>query len=243
IVDKNRNILGMGHSLPAAPSWTTTCSESDKVMGLSLNLIKDWEAEELHHHRGDYCFLTAGFSHGGGQSAPSNCTQGNNQLREAVERALLDNPNIQNAGGFGDAGLATTAPSMYQYYYTTMRKLKDRCNHLKFPYKKSLYACTTFNFGPQAVTFAHTDYMNLANGFCSILALGNYDYKKGGHLVLHSLKLIIKFPPNTTFTVMSACCVHSNTAIAPHEYRRSIMQYSAGGLFRWVENNFRRSKK
>ncbi|KAI0311995.1 hypothetical protein OF83DRAFT_1041360, partial [Amylostereum chailletii] len=198
------------------------------------------EAKELHHCRGDYCFFTAGFSHGGGQTAPCNCSHGNNPLRDAVEAALLDNPNVQNAGSFGDTGLATVAPKMYQYYHNTMVKLKrEYGDELKFPYENSLYACTTFNFGPKAVTFPHLDYLNLANGFCTILALGDYNYKTGGHLVLHSLKLIIEFPPNSSFTIMSACCVHSNIGIAPHEYRWSMTQYSVGGLFRWVENNFR----
>ncbi|HXC06529.1 MAG TPA: hypothetical protein VNZ86_17355 [Bacteroidia bacterium] len=77
---------------------------------------------------------------------------------------------------------------------------------------------------------------NLANSWCSVTALGKFDSTQGGHLVLWDFGLIIEFPAGSTILIPSALLVHSNTSIQPDESRCSIVQYAAGGLFRWVEN-------
>lgn len=71
--------------------------------------------------------------------------------------------------------------------------------------------------------------------------LGEFDYTKGGHLVLWEVQLVIEFPSGTTILLPSATISHSNVAIANNERRYSFTQYSAGGLFRWVNNNFQRA--
>ncbi|KAJ7866588.1 hypothetical protein B0H14DRAFT_3084193 [Mycena olivaceomarginata] len=71
----------------------------------------------------------------------------------------------------------------------------------------TLFAACTFNFGPRAITAPHLDFANLAWGWCSVTALGNFDPNFGGHLILWDLRL-----------------------------RSSITQYTAGSLFRWVRN-------
>ncbi|KAI9429656.1 hypothetical protein H4582DRAFT_2064922 [Lactarius indigo] len=66
-----------------------------------------------------------------------------------------------------------------------------------------------------------------------------YDSKWGGHLVLWDFKLVIEFPPGSTVLIPSALIKHSNTPVQTGETRFCIVQYAAGGLFRWVENGFR----
>ncbi len=102
----------------------------------------------------------------------------------------------------------------------------------------SIFSCATFNFGPRTLCFRHTNSGNLPFGWCAITALGWFDPKCGGHLVLWDLKLIIDFPPGSTILIPSAILRHSNTAIAPGERRYSFTQYMSGGLFRWVEYGF-----
>lgn len=96
----------------------------------------------------------------------------------------------------------------------------------------------TANFGPNTITIDHTDFANLATGLCAITALGSFDSNIGGHLILWDLKLIIEFPPGATILILSALLRHSNAPIQSGEQRFSLTQYSAGGLFRWVENGF-----
>lgn len=105
-------------------------------------------------------------------------------------------------------------------------------------FEGSAFANLTLNLGPRTVTFAHRDFANLCWGWCAVCALGNFDPDHGGHLVLWDLKLVIRFPPGSTIIIPSAMVRHSNTSIGMNETRYSITQYSASGLFCWVENGF-----
>lgn len=102
-----------------------------------------------------------------------------------------------------------------------------------------VYPATTINLGPRVITFEHFDRANLAYAWIAITSLGNYDYKKGGHIVLRSLGIIIEFPPGCTILFPSSVVQHCNTEVAENETRLSITQYISGSLIRWVEYGFR----
>jgi len=104
------------------------------------------------------------------------------------------------------------------------------------------WAAATFNLGPHTVTTPHTDLANLLWGWCCIYAFGRYDPKRGGHLILWDLGIAIKFPPGSTIMIPSSFLVHSNVTIRSYETRYSFTQYSAGSLFRWVENGGKTDK-
>ncbi|KAJ7805222.1 hypothetical protein B0H13DRAFT_1670518, partial [Mycena leptocephala] len=44
--------------------------------------------------------------------------------------------------------------------------------------------------------------------------------------------------PGTTILIPSAALFHSNIPIANGERRYSFTQYTAGGIFRWIEHGF-----
>lgn len=134
--------------------------------------------------------------------------------------------------------MASRAPDLYQHYAAKIRPIYQKDPSLKRPFPNSIFCATTYNFGPETVCLPHLDKANLAYGKCSITGLGNYDYKRGGHLVLWELKLVVEFPPGATVLIPSAVITHSNTPISPGETRYSFTQYTAGTLFRWVENGF-----
>lgn len=54
---------------------------------------------------------------------------------------------------------------------------------------------------------------------------------------------MIEFPPGSTILLPSAVISHSNVPIQPNETRYSWTQFSAGGLFRWVEHGFQVEEK
>ncbi|KAJ7027581.1 hypothetical protein C8F04DRAFT_1266815 [Mycena alexandri] len=58
------------------------------------------------------------------------------------------------------------------------------------------------------------------------------------HLILWDCKIILEFPPGCTILLPSAAIFHSNIPIGPNERRYSFTQYSAGGVFRWIEHGF-----
>ncbi|EJF56443.1 hypothetical protein DICSQDRAFT_71517, partial [Dichomitus squalens LYAD-421 SS1] len=127
-------------------------------------------------------------------------------------------------------------PRLHDFYEGTLDGLCSRDPSLRRNFKDNAFACATWNLGPQAISHVHTDHLNLAWGMCAITALGEFNPKRGGHLILWDLRLIIEFPPGTTILIPSAILRHSNAPLAsPEETRHAFIQYSAGGLFRWSE--------
>lgn len=134
--------------------------------------------------------------------------------------------------------MATWAPRLHEYYAQTLTSLLANDPSLRRPYPCGIFCAASYNFGPQTICFKHKDFANLPFGFCSITALGKFDPTKGGHLILWDLELVIEFPPGSTILIPSAVIAHSNTKIGSGETRYSFTQYTAGAIFRWVENQF-----
>ncbi|KAI0352548.1 hypothetical protein OH77DRAFT_1408860 [Trametes cingulata] len=187
---------------------------------------------QVSHRRGEYPIIGAGFSYGGGQTRPSQMAH--SDVNEPVVHTLLQDPAVVRLAGFARSAFQLYAPRLYGYYKKAMDILtKD--GKLRRNFEKDIFAGVTFNLGPQVATYVHTDSLNLPAGWCAVIALGDFDPKEGGHLLLWDLKLIIEFPPGALIFIPSAVLRHSNTVVSPEEHRYSFTQYSAGGLFRWVE--------
>lgn len=133
-------------------------------------------------------------------------------------------------------------PRLHETYEGLIQKLQYWKPGLKRNFAKSVFCCATFNFGPRAICKGHRDHLNWGAGGCAITAGGYFDYRQGGHLVLVELKLILEFPPGCTIIIPSACITHGNLPISPSETRIAMTQYTAGGLFRWIDNGFRTAK-
>ena len=50
--------------------------------------------------------------------------------------------------------------------------------------------------------------------------------------------MIIEFHPGSTILIPSAIVTHFNMPVGENETRFSFTQYTAGGLFGWVDNKF-----
>ena len=135
--------------------------------------------------------------------------------------------------------MKTWAPDLHAHYLETMAKLQQKHQDLKRPFANSVFPSMTFNLGPRTVCKPHRDFANLPFGLCAITALGSFDSKKGGHLVLWECGLVIEFPAGSTILIPSSIITHFNTAIGRTETRYSATQYAAGGLFRWAAHDFK----
>lgn len=69
---------------------------------------------------------------------------------------------------------------------------------------------------------------------CAVIFVGDFDPSKGGHVVLHELKMVVMLNPGHILLLPSACIMHENTPLAVHEEQFSLTLCSAGGLFQWV---------
>lgn len=137
--------------------------------------------------------------------------------------------------------MSNWAPDLHRYYADRLEALHENDPTLKHLCTSSVFASSTYNLGPQTVCYKHADFANLPFGWCGVTAFGDYDYKKGGHLVLWECRLVIEFPPGSTILIPSAVIAHSNTSIAKDERRYSFTQYTAGALFRWVDKGFQKT--
>jgi len=148
----------------------------------------------------------------------------------------------QTSDDGNSAVFGTWAPKLYAYYDKNLGKLLKEDPSLKrsFP---SVFPAATYNLGPRTVCVPHRDLANLPFGYCAITALGNYNPETGGHIVLWECKLIIEFPPGATILIPSAIVTHFNIPVSKTEQRYSFTQYAAGGLFQWVDNNFKTSAR
>ncbi|KAJ7921641.1 hypothetical protein B0H13DRAFT_2230554 [Mycena leptocephala] len=178
--------------------------------------------ERTFHRQGNYAQLTGGNSYGGGQFEPGELV--NRAINAAIFASLISNIAFIRLAGFATGAsslwlFANWAPNLFDFYVDYMRLFYKRYKHLKRPFLNGIFSACTFNLGPRTCALSHRDFGDLAFGWCAITAFGDFDYRKGGHLTLWDCKLILEFPPG-------------------HEQRFSFTQYTAGGLFRWVEHDF-----
>jgi hypothetical protein len=67
-------------------------------------------------------------------------------------------------------------------------------------------------------------------------SLGSFDHTQGSHLILEEAKLILEFPAGSTYLIPS------NTPTQLGEWRALFTQYTARGVFHWVENGCQTDK-
>lgn len=133
---------------------------------------------------------------------------------------------------------ASWAPKLHTHYHDALLKVESKTGTKRY-FSGSAFAAATVKVGPAVCTSIHRDIKTLAYGWCAITALGKFDHTKGGHLILWDAKLIIEFPAGSTIFIPSATLSHSNIPIQSGERRASFTQYTAGGLFRWIDNEFK----
>ncbi|KAI0359019.1 hypothetical protein OH77DRAFT_1128116 [Trametes cingulata] len=235
ILDKKGRIVAVLVGRPRSDSWDTINEEMQAVFELAREAYQVPAAQQAHR-RGNFTVATSGISYGGGQTV-KNMTLGKHN--QAVMDALLKQLPVERVARFGSRALELFAPRLHAYYEETMKALCENDDTLHRNFEDNPFANVTFNLGPQSVCLPHRDHLNLAWGMCAITAFGDYDPVERGHFVMWEFRKIIEFPPTSTIFIMSGLLGHSNTAIAEHEHRYSLTQYSAGGLFRWAEAGFK----
>ncbi|KAJ7216259.1 hypothetical protein C8J57DRAFT_1096151 [Mycena rebaudengoi] len=237
IVDRLGKVCGMFAGSPDEPGWMTNvhdCAVDATEWARSHCSISE---VRTFHRRGNWASLTTGQSHGGGQVEPGTFLNG--VINTAILCSLLHESAFIGLAGFATAVFANWAPHLFDYYIEHMGPFYTQNPHLHRPFLNGIWSACTFNMGPKTCTLSHRDFVNLAFSWCAITTLGYFDYTKGGHLILWDCKLVIEFPPGSTILIPSAAIFHSNIPIAAKgETWYSFTQYTAGGLFRWVQHGF-----
>ncbi|KAJ7145934.1 hypothetical protein C8R44DRAFT_578679, partial [Mycena epipterygia] len=236
IIDNQGRIIAV---LAGQPRNTKFCEAASRAFYAIRDAGSEarFPASMRRHRRGLFAAITVGLSYGKGQTVP--CWIHNKEYTGLAE-GLLANADVGRLTGFADG----VSPSPFHRSFTNIRRTHSCCNaklhaDLRRPFPHSVFFAAAFNFGPNVWTFKHRDVLNLAFGWCAIFALGNFNAKNGGHLVLWDLKLVIEFPPGALILLPSATITHSNIPVQAGEERASFTQFSAGGIFRYVDNGCR----
>ncbi|KAJ7291863.1 hypothetical protein C8J57DRAFT_1044334 [Mycena rebaudengoi] len=240
ILDAYRRIIALLGGKPRnLEGWKATTDQAAELME-SQRCRTSFSETNTHHRRADeecpYACISCGISHGGSQCQPGELC--NTKVHEEIASELRAHPCFQSLNGFANSLMRTFAPTLFVFCMSAMAQIAAWGPDLRWNFVGSVFAACTFNFGPHTVTAPHLDFGNLAWGWCSITALGNFDPNRGEHLILWDLKLVIRFPPGSTILIPSAILRHSNVQVQQHERRYSFTQYSASGLFRWIRNGF-----
>nr|GAT52428.1 predicted protein [Mycena chlorophos] len=166
-----------------------------------------------------------------------------NKSVAGIAPQLRKDSDISRVCTFATAALQLWFPKLYEQSMDRLTKIDEHFGDHNRTFARSAFACVAFNFGPQVATILHRDWTDEAGKLCAVWNGGDFDPKLGGHLVLWELGLYIEFPPGCWILFPSALITHANIPIQPHEKRVSIVQYTPGGVCRFVDNGFRTEKQ
>ncbi|KAJ7168778.1 hypothetical protein C8R46DRAFT_897578, partial [Mycena filopes] len=82
------------------------------------------------------------------------------------------------------------------------------------------------------------DDLDMIWGWRALTALGDYNPRWGGELILWDERKVIRFPPGATFLFPSAMTRYSFTQIRAQESCFAFSQYAHAGCVRYAENDF-----
>ncbi|KAJ7326243.1 hypothetical protein DFH08DRAFT_710642, partial [Mycena albidolilacea] len=235
LVDAEGRIFLVLVGQPDRPSYRTAAAAAYDFIK-THGQAAAFPAEMCHHRRGLFAAINVGLMFGKGQTLP---TWLDNKQYTGLTDQLLANKDITRMATFASASFKLWAPQLYNHYFQHNQKLASRFPDLHRPFPKSVFSCATFNFGRSVWTYRHHDICNLPFGLCAVQALGNFDPKQGGHLVLWDLKLVVEFPAGALILLPSATIAHSNIPVQEGDERVSFTQYTAGGIFRFIDHGFR----
>ncbi|KAJ8093769.1 hypothetical protein PM082_009629 [Marasmius tenuissimus] len=236
IVDSAGRIIAVLCGRPDDPTYVKACLDAfDAILeeGDIVGIRND--SPNGPHHHGNSSAFNVGIAMGMGNATPVQLKNG--KMAPALAR-LLAHEGIQRVAGFQNKSYALWRPHAYERHESTLKKVLNKLPNLKANFKHGVFSAATFNFGRSVTTTPHRDFFNWPPGLCFITALGRFDHRKGGQIVLDELKLVIDFPPASTIGLPSAVVTHYNIPVAKGDQRNSFTQYSAGPIFRWVDNDF-----
>ncbi|KAJ3861147.1 hypothetical protein EV359DRAFT_66722 [Lentinula novae-zelandiae] len=187
------------------------------------------------HKRGAFPAYNRGVTMGMGNAHPVVL---NPRSMTQVLNRLVGHSAFQRMARYQNAAFGLWAPRVYAEYEKVYNTIHS---NLELPenFPGVVFTAAAFNFGGDVWTFKHRDSLNWAFGWCAITVLGDFYATRSAQIILWELKLVVDFPHAATILLPSAVITHSNTPVAYGDVRISFTQYTAGAIFRWVENGCR----
>lgn len=109
--------------------------------------------------------------------------------------------------------------------------------HERRPRDPTAFSTLSYDFGA-AGSPPRLEEHDLLEGWRAITALGNYNCRYGGDLVLWDEKRVFQFPMGSTVLVPAARMRISFTAVGDDETHYLVSQHTPAGLHRYVVNGY-----
>ncbi|KAG8901152.1 hypothetical protein FRC00_008739 [Tulasnella sp. 408] len=235
--------MGMVGGAGNEERWTQQNADLTRALESLATHMDGRKRESPGVSRGEHSWAHWGYSYGGGERRPSSRQQ-TKQERDWWGEFLCHPAYLATTKSLEESWV-TWAPNVHSNYLQCHLSILQ-CHpsldqvHLGSPNEVIPFASLTVNLGPQTVCKPHRDIKNKASGgICTIKMLGPYNWRLGGHIVLHELGLVVEMRPGDVIFFPSAVITHETIPISPDKKRYSLVWYSAGGLFRWCDANFR----
>ncbi|KAJ7838430.1 hypothetical protein B0H13DRAFT_1650755, partial [Mycena leptocephala] len=130
------------------------------------------------------------------------------------------------------------APRLYTHVEDTKSRVLGHDWTLRDNYPPGAFHASEWFLGADESP-PRLDDLDMLWSWRALTALGRYNARWGGELILWEEKKVIKFPPGATFLFPAAFTRYSFTQVRAGETQYAFSQYSHSGPFRYVENGFR----
>ncbi|KAJ7036230.1 hypothetical protein C8F04DRAFT_954020, partial [Mycena alexandri] len=128
------------------------------------------------------------------------------------------------------------SPRLYNYIenVTDLIHKHDKTLRREFP---GAFAAAEFDLGELGSAPRLQD-KDLLHGWRALTALGTYDSRRGGDIILWDDGWVIRFPPGATIFFPAALMRYSFVEVQPGEKQYTFSQYLPAGLARYVANGY-----
>jgi hypothetical protein len=129
-------------------------------------------------------------------------------------------------------------PQLYDHYVDVLEEISAVCPDTFIPFRDLPFFSYTLNVGAKSTCHAHKDFLNSVLGTCMVAPIGKFDYRKGGHLILHEWEQYWELPSGSIAFFPSAMVTHENVGIGSYEERRAITAFTSARFFQYSRYGF-----
>ncbi|THH26441.1 hypothetical protein EUX98_g7741 [Antrodiella citrinella] len=236
LTDKKGIVYGVRASRPGG-LYNSFVAEATRLADHLGALMKLPDRVYKSHSRGDFPCVSFGVSHS--RNEPGELVVHFSEINEPLLREFAASPAVQALVKHVVVSFEVWYPRLARVYSLTQRMFHATQAVVNSFFPGCPFAAQSLNLAEQCLATKHVDLMNLVFGVCCILPFGTFNPRTSAQVVLIEPQVIIELGPGDLFFFPSASIHHESIPLAHgDELRKSMIFYSAGGLFRWVKQGF-----
>jgi hypothetical protein len=128
------------------------------------------------------------------------------------------------------------APKIYAYTENATNLIYKFDENLRCEFD-GVFPAAEFDLGELGSTPRLQD-QDVLHGWHALTALGMYDSRYGGNIILWDDGFVIRFPPGTTILFPAALMCYSFVKVQAGEKQYTLSQYSPAGLYGYITNGY-----